>query len=175
MLKKDSDWMGKTITAASLITGREDNITIAAAAEISVFLYIMIDSIRDTKGTPASIRRITLNHVADFFQSALSKACSISYEDAGPIFDSRQYSFSKILNKHMGITEGFLKDSLDYLVDIVSWLIENHTPSRAVPDPQSPSEYAPVCLDILLKHKVHIVLSESIINRLPEILKSQEI
>lgn len=142
----------------------------AIASEISIMFYILQDMYQAAKGFSQERRKSNLNIIFAIYWKSFNDAFNLTVEEAGRYFDERQMVFTKFVREKPGFSEKFLKESEDYLTELISWMLATNKPSNYIPTPSITRGYSPVCLDLLLKHKVHIAVNDVLTARISEFL-----
>ena len=142
----------------------------AIASEVSVMFFVLQDGYQAATGNPYERRANNLGIMAAVYWKSFNAAFGLSSEESGRFFDERQEVFVSLFRELPGFSEAFLEKSERYLEELISWMISRHEPSHYNPCRTAIRDSFPVCMDLMLKHRVHVVVSEVLGSRIPEFL-----
>ena len=141
----------------------------AIASEVSVLFYTLQDAYQAAMGASNERRESNLRILVAVYWKSFNAAFGMSVDEAGTYFDDRQRVFAGIFRKYLEVNEGFLKDSEDYLVELLSWMVEMKEPSKFKPG-SNLRDAAPVSMGLLLRHQVYSALEEILSSSVPDFL-----
>ena len=145
----------------------DKNIQKAVASEIdTLFLAIQLDF---QKKHGMSQERLEGNQrmTSYLYCFTFKESFGISMEEAEKIFNKRLSIFNSFIFKANGINEGFWKDAIMFIDEVVAWMITQRSPSQYNPLSEYMCDEGPTCLDLLVKYKVHSVIHETFLNTIP--------
>lgn len=138
---------------ATMLTD-DKNASRGITAEISLFLFMIQDSMQQSLGVEREIREANLINIVNLYSLYLNMVFGWDEEESGRLFDERQATYAEAINRNKGTTESFLKDAERYLAEIIASLISKGEPSRHVLYPESIRDSSPVCTDLILRHRI---------------------
>ena len=141
----------------------------ALASEVSILFYTLQDAYQAAMGVSDERRKSNLSIVLAVYWKSFNAAFGMSVDEAGLYFDDRQRVFTEIFRKYLEFNADFLRDSENYLVELLSWMIEKREPSRFRPG-SNPREAAPVSMGLLLRHQVYSILDDVLSSCIPDFL-----
>ena len=148
------------------------NIFHAITAETLVYFYMMLDHELAIEHKSVSRRQNIVQYVSEEFIDSYQASFNMPRTEAGALFDERQAGYTEILHEARGDIADFTSEGAECLTEIIALTLDKFSPAHYNPRPESPLDYGPIAMSMILRYSVTHAVTDSIQEFLPDFISA---
>ena len=148
------------------------NIFHAITAETLVYFYMMLDHELARERKSVSRRQNIVQYVSEEFIESYYDSFNMPRTEAGALFDERQAGYTAILHEARGDIADFASEGAKCLTEIIALTLDKFSPAHYNPRPESPLDYGPIAMGMILRYSVTHAVTDSIQEFLPDFISA---